>query len=82
MGERYRLAEGPAGHRGWHGDRVACRVALIRALAESIGLTAGLSRALVSGRLMVDDRGRVLAGLGCAIADGAEAISDSKVIGD
>jgi hypothetical protein len=69
MGERYRLGEGPAGHRGWHGDRVACRVALIRALAESIGLTAGLSRALVSGRLMVDDRA------GCWRASAARSLT-------
>jgi hypothetical protein len=57
-------------------------VALIRALADNIGLTAGLSRALASGRLLVHDRGRVLADLACAIADGAEVISDFRVIGD
>jgi hypothetical protein len=57
-------------------------VALIRALADNIGLTAGLSRALASRRLLVHDRGRVLADLACAIADGAEVISDFRVIGD
>jgi len=57
-------------------------VALIRALADSIGLTAGLSRALASDRLLVHDRGRVLADLACAIAGGAEVISDFRVIGD
>jgi len=57
-------------------------VALIRALADNIGLTAGLSRALASPRLLIHDRGRVLADLACAIADGAEAISDFRVIGD
>jgi len=57
-------------------------VALIRALADNTGLTAGLSRALASRRLLVHDRGRVLADLACAIADGAEAISDFRVIGD
>ena len=57
-------------------------VALIRALADNIGLTAGLSRALASGRLLVHDRGRVLADLACAIADGAEVISDFRVMGD
>jgi Transposase DDE domain group 1 len=57
-------------------------VALIRALADNIGLTAGLSRALASDRLLVHDRGRVLADLACAIADGAEVISDFRVIGD
>ncbi len=57
-------------------------VALIRALAENTGLTAGLSKALASQRMLVHDRGRVLADLACAIADGAEVISDFRVIGD
>lgn len=57
-------------------------VALIRALADNMGLTGGLSRALASDRLLVHDRGRVMADLACAIADGAEVISDFRVIGD
>jgi Transposase DDE domain group 1 len=57
-------------------------VALIRALADNTGLTAGLSKALASDRLLVHDRGRVLADLACAIADGGEVISDFRVIGD
>jgi hypothetical protein len=57
-------------------------VALIRALADNIGLTGGLSGALASDRLLVHDRGRVLADLACAIADGAEVISDFRVISD
>ena len=57
-------------------------VALVRALADNTGLTAGLSKALASGRLLVHDRGRVLADLACAIADGGEVISDFRVIGD
>jgi hypothetical protein len=57
-------------------------VALIRALADNTGLTAGLSRALADGRLLTHDRGRVLADLACAIADGGEAVSDFRVIGD
>jgi hypothetical protein len=57
-------------------------VALLRALADKTGLTGGLSRALTSGRLLVHDRGRVLADLACAIADGAEVISDFRVLGD
>jgi hypothetical protein len=57
-------------------------VVLLRALADAIGLTAGLSQALASDRLLVHDRGRVLADLACAIADGAEVISDFRVIGD
>ena len=56
--------------------------ALLRALADNTGLTAGLSKALASRRLLVHDRGRVLADLACAIADGAEVISDFRVMGD
>src|SRR5689334_17583176 len=57
-------------------------VALVRALADKTGLTAGLSKALASRRLLVHDRGRVLADLACAIADGAEVISDFRVMAD
>jgi hypothetical protein len=57
-------------------------VALLRALADKAGLTAGLSKALGSRRLLVHDRGRVLADLACAIADGAEVISDFRVMAD
>src|SRR5215472_156724 len=57
-------------------------VARVRALADNTGLTAGLSKALASGRLLVHDRGRVLADLACAIADGGEVISDFRVMGD
>jgi hypothetical protein len=57
-------------------------VALLRALSDNTGLTAGLSKALASGRLLVHDRGRVLADLACAIADGAEVISDFRVMAD
>jgi hypothetical protein len=57
-------------------------VALLRALADNIGLTAGLSKAVASDRLLVHDRGRVLADLACAIADGAEVISDFRMMGD
>ena len=55
---------------------------LLRALADRTGLTAGLSKALASRRLLIHDRGRVLADLACAIADGAEVISDFRVMGD
>jgi hypothetical protein len=55
---------------------------LLRALADRTGLTAGLSKALASQRLQVHDRGRVLADLACAIADGAEVISDFRVMAD
>ena len=57
-------------------------VALLRALSDNIGLTAGLSEALASRRLLVHDRGRVLADLACAIADGAREISDFRVMSD
>src|SRR6185312_15126127 len=57
-------------------------VTLLRALADNTGLTAELSKTLVSGRLLVHDRGRVLAGLACAIADCGEVISDFRVMGD
>src|SRR5580698_10104508 len=45
-------------------------------------LTGGLSRALATPRFLVHDRGRVMADLACAIADGARVISDFRVIGD
>jgi hypothetical protein len=55
---------------------------LLRALADKTGLAGGLSKALATDRLLVHDRGRVLADLACAIADGAEVISDFRVMGD
>ena len=55
---------------------------LLRGLADKTGLTAGLSRALASTRVLVHDRGRVAADLACAIAGGARAISDFRVMGD
>jgi len=54
---------------------------LLRALADKTGLTAGLSQALATDRVLVHDRCRVLADLACAIA-GAEVISDLRVMGD
>jgi hypothetical protein len=57
-------------------------LALLRALADSTGLTDGLSRALASRRMLVHDRGRVMADLACAIADGAEVVSDFRVLVD
>jgi hypothetical protein len=56
-------------------------LALLRQLADRTGLTAGLSAALPppDGGL---DRGRVFADLACAIADGARAISDFRVLSD
>ena len=57
-------------------------LALLRGLADTTGLTAGLSKALASPRLLVHDRGRVLADLACAIADGSEVISDFRVLAD
>ena len=57
-------------------------LALLRQLADKTGLTAGLSRALASPRLLIHDRGRVTADLACAIADGSEVISDLRVLTD
>lgn len=57
-------------------------LALLRRLADATGLTGGLSRALATDRLLVHDRGRVAADLACAIADGAQVISDFRVISD
>jgi len=57
-------------------------LALLRHLTDKTGLTGCLSRALASARLLVHDRGRVLADLACAIADGARVISDFRVMGD
>ena len=56
-------------------------LALLRQLADRTGLTSGLSAALPSP-LGGHDRGRVLADLACAIADGARVISDFRVMGD
>jgi hypothetical protein len=55
---------------------------LLRKLVDKTGLTAGLSRALASPRLLIHDRGRVTADLACAIADGSEVISDFRVMAD
>jgi hypothetical protein len=55
---------------------------LLRRLADRTGLTGGLSQALFSGRVLGHDRGRVLADISCAIADGARAISDFRVLAD
>jgi Transposase DDE domain group 1 len=57
-------------------------MALLRALSDRTGLTGGLSKALASDRLLIHDRGRVLADLACAVADGAEVISDFRVMTD
>ena len=57
-------------------------VGLLRRLADRTGLTGGLSQALFSGRVLGHDRGRVLADISCAIADGARAISDFRVLAD
>jgi hypothetical protein len=57
-------------------------LALLRHLTDKTGLAVCLSRALASARLLVHDRGRVLADLACAIADGARVISDFRVMGD
>jgi hypothetical protein len=55
---------------------------LLRHLADKTGLTGGLSRALATPRFLVHDRGRVMADLACAVADGARVISDFRVMSD
>ena len=57
-------------------------LALLRQLADKTALTGGLSRALATPRLVIHDRGRVMADLACAIADGSEVISDFRVLSD
>ncbi|MGH8920941.1 MAG: transposase [Actinomycetes bacterium] len=57
-------------------------LALLRHLADKTGLTGSLSRALASPRLLIHDRGRVVADLACAVADGARVISDFRVMRD
>ena len=81
-GEGYRLAEGLEVTTGdtWVVPHVG--LALLRALASSIGLTAGVSKALASRRVVVHDGRRVIADLACAIADGTEVISNFRVMAD
>jgi hypothetical protein len=55
---------------------------LLRHLGDKTGLTGGLSRALATARILVHDRGRVVADLGCAIAAGARVNSDFRVMSD
>ena len=50
---------------------------LLRQLSDRTGLTAALPLPLGG-----HDRGRVLADRACAIADGAQVISDFRVMGD
>src|SRR5258707_15550842 len=57
-------------------------LALLRHLADKTGLAGGLSRALATPRILGHDRGRVLADLACAIADGARGISDFRGMAD
>ena len=80
--ERYRLVEGLEVSGGGQGVVSHAGLALLRHLADKTGLTGGLARALATARLLVHDRGRVLADLACAIADGARVISDFRVMGD
>ena len=55
---------------------------LLRQLADKGGLTGGLSGVLASERLLIHDRGRVMADLACAIAEGSTVISDFRVLAD
>jgi hypothetical protein len=77
----YVVAEGP-GRRGRRARRgVACGSAATRLLADRTGLTGGLSGALARrGFAPLHDRGRVLADLAVAIADGATTISEIDTV--
>jgi hypothetical protein len=57
---------------------------LLAELADGLGLTAGLSAAMAPTmqRHRGHDRGRVLTDLAVAIADGASAITDLRVLSD
>ena len=72
--------------RGWEvtadGEGIVSHAGLVllRGLADRTGLTGGVSRALAGSWLLVHDRGRVAADLACAIAGGARAISDVRVV--
>ncbi len=54
-------------------------LALLRHLADKTGLAGGLSRALATPRMLVHDRGRVLAGLASTIHSGASSSRDRRV---
>jgi hypothetical protein len=55
--------------------------ALLRLLGDRVGLTAALSKALTVRGFTPDiDRGRILADLAVAVADGATAIDDLKTL--
>jgi hypothetical protein len=82
MVKRYRVVAGPGNIWRRSGCGVAAGLALLRHLAGKSGLTGGLAQALASARLLVHDRGRVLADLACAIADGARVISDFRVMAE
>jgi len=57
--------------------------ALLRLLGDKVGLTAALSKALTVRGFHPDiDRGRLLADLAVAVADGATAIDDLKALRD
>jgi hypothetical protein len=82
LGEHYWLVQGTGVTADGEGVVSHAGLALLRQLADRTALTAGLSRALASPRLLIHDRGRVTADLACAIADGSEVISDFRVLAD
>src|SRR5258708_34191770 len=72
-------SRGLEGTGGGQGVVAHAGLALRRHLADKTGLAGGVSRARAAPGILVDDRGRVLEDLSCAIADGARVISDFRV---
>jgi hypothetical protein len=72
------VTTGGRGVVGHAGARLLCEV------VDGLGLTAGLSAAMAptKKRCRGHDRGRVLADVAVAIADGASAITDLRVLAD
>ena len=77
------MVERSGSHRRRHGGRVACGAGAAAAAGGQDGPDrAACRRRWPAPRLLQHDRGRVLADLACAIADGARVISDFRVMGD
>lgn len=79
----YGLVEGPVRRGRRVRNRVACRTAALRLLADWVGLIGALSGMVAGTRLFpVHDRGRVFTDLAVTIADGGTTISGIGTLGD